>query len=115
MRRSGCSTSSIEGPTDVWPTLRQMITSRQQVVMLADNDAGNSHWYHRTYEGILQETPYTFETPDVADRPGQLEGELRPNRGDVTGSMFLMNHWSPLDGAAAARPRDVGAGQRARA
>ena len=83
------------GPTDEWPTLRQMIRSRQQVVMLADNDAGSYDWYHRTYQGILQETPYTFATPDLLTDPANWEASCGPNRGDVTGSMFLMNHWSP--------------------
>lgn len=83
------------GPTDEWPTLRQMIRSRQQVVMLADNDAGNFDWYHRTYQGILQETPYTFPNQNQLTDPANWEQSCGPNRGDVTGSMFLMNHWSP--------------------
>ena len=62
MRRSGLIDFVYEGPTDAWPTLRKMIRNRQQVVMLADNDAGDYPWYHRTYQGILQETPYTFRT-----------------------------------------------------
>lgn len=63
--------------------------------MLADNDAGGYDWYHRTYQGILQETPYTFPNPNQLTDPANWEQSCGPNRGDVTGSMFLMNHWSP--------------------
>ena len=95
MRRSGLLDFVYRGPTDRWPTLRQMIRSKQQVVMLADNDAGNYDWYHRTYQGLLQETPYTFPMPDELTDPANWKASCGPNRGDVTGSMFLMNHWSP--------------------
>jgi hypothetical protein len=95
MKRSRLLDFVYRGPTDVWPTLRQMIRSRQQIVMLADNDAGNYDWYHRTYQGILQETPYTFETTGQLTDSRNWEASCGPNRGDVTGSMFLMNHWSP--------------------
>ncbi|MCB0875738.1 MAG: hypothetical protein KDB46_06020 [Solirubrobacterales bacterium] len=94
-RRSGLIDFVYRGPTDVWPTPRQMIRSRQQVVMLADNDAGSFDWYHRTYQGILQETPYTFPQPSDLIDPANWKASCGPNRGDVTGSMFLMNHWSP--------------------
>ena len=95
MDRSGLLDFVYRGPTDQWPTLRQMIKSKQQIVMLADNDAGNYDWYHRTYQGILQETPYTFSTPDKLTDPANWEASCGPNRGEVSGSMFLMNHWSP--------------------
>jgi hypothetical protein len=95
MKRSGLLDFVYHGPTDEWPTLRQMIKSKQNVVMLADNDAGNYDWYHRTYQGILQETPYTFDDPEKIINPANWETSCGPNRGDVTGSMFLMNHWSP--------------------
>jgi len=95
MKRSDLIDLVYRGPTDEWPTLRQMIRSRQQVVMLADNDAGDFDWYHRTYQGILQETPYTFPDPDLLTDPANWKASCGPNRGEVTGSMFLMNHWSP--------------------
>jgi len=95
MRRSKLIDFVYRGPTDEWPTLRQMIRTRQQVVMLADNDAGSYDWYHRTYQGILQETPYTFDHVEELTDPSNWKASCGPNRGDVTGSMFLMNHWSP--------------------
>jgi hypothetical protein len=95
VKRSGLYDFVYKGPTDEWPTLRQMIRSQQQVVMLADNDAGNVPWYHRTYQGILQETPYNFPNSHQLTQPSNWQASCGPNRGDVTGSMFLMNHWSP--------------------
>jgi hypothetical protein len=82
------------GPT--WPTLREMIRKHQRVVMLAERDAGSVRWYHEAYaEGILQETPYTWPAPANLTDPAQWEASCRPNRGGTTGSLFLMNHWSP--------------------
>jgi hypothetical protein len=115
MKRSRLIDFVYRGPTDSWPTLRRMIRSRQQIVMLADNDAGNFDWYHRTYQGILQETPYTFPDPDQLTKPANWKASCGPNRGDVTGSMFLMNHWSPptapakpdLEASAAVNARSV--------
>jgi len=83
------------GSTDQWMTPREMIAADQQVVMLADHNGGTIPWYHKTYDGILQETPYTFETPDLLWKASNWKQSCGPNRGDVTGSMFLMNHWSP--------------------
>ncbi len=84
-----------EGPTDDWPTLRQMISAKQQVVVLADNRGGGISWYHHTYAGIMQETPYSFDPPSELWNAKNWRKSCGPNRGDVTGSLFLMNHWSP--------------------
>ncbi len=79
-----------------WPTLRRMIKTRQQVVMLADRDAkGDPPWYHPAYEGILQETPFTFRRPRELIDPASWPASCQPDRGGTSGSLFLMNHWSP--------------------
>jgi hypothetical protein len=96
VRRSGLRRHVYRGrPGPRWPTLRQMIRSRRQVVMLAERDSGTVPWYHEAYSGIVQETPYTFATPELLTDPAQWEASCRPNRGGTTGSLFLMNHWSP--------------------
>jgi hypothetical protein len=82
-------------PGPAWPTLRRMIAGRRQVVMLAERDAGNVPWYHEAYDGILQETPYTWPQPSLLTDPAGWAESCRPNRGGVTGSLFLLNHWSP--------------------
>jgi hypothetical protein len=115
MKRSHLLDFVYRGPTDEWPTLRRMIRSKQNVVMLADNDADDLPWYHRTYQGLLQETPYSFDNPSKITDPAKWEASCGPNRGDVTGSMFLMNHWSPstppatpdLEASAAVNARSV--------
>jgi hypothetical protein len=83
-----------------WPTLAQMISSKQQVVMLAESSKVTGIPYFRSaYEGILQETPYTWPTRDEITKKSLLDASCRPNRGGTTGSLFLMNHWFPATGA----------------
>ena len=96
VRRSGLSRYVYRGkPGPRWPTLRRMIARRQQVVLLAESDVKGVPWYHPAYDGILQETPYTW--PDVRQLtdPGQLKASCVANRGGDRGSLFLLNHWSP--------------------
>jgi hypothetical protein len=102
-------------PGPVWPTLRRMIATRQQVVVLAEHDTGRVPWYHRAYDGILQETPYTFATPNLLIDPVNWPSSCRPNRGGTNGSLFLINHWSPAtpppvpdpDASAAVNAKEV--------
>jgi hypothetical protein len=68
-----------------WPTLREMIDTRQRVLVLLESDRKHVPWLHPAYEGMLQETPYHFTQPS--------EMSCSPNRGGVSGSLFLMNNW----------------------
>jgi len=96
VRRSGLRHNVYRGRTGPsWPTLRQMIRRHGQVVMLAEHDSGAVRWYHEAYQGILQETAYTWTTPDLLTTPANWPATCAPNRGGTTGSLFLMNHWSP--------------------
>ncbi len=97
MRASGLTRSVYRGGTRRWPTLRRMIRTRQQVVVLAERHGGGHRapWYRSAYDGILQETPYTFKTPDRLTDPANLAASCAPNRGGTEGRLFLMNHWSP--------------------
>jgi len=98
------------GSTDRYPTLGQMIADDQRVVMLAEGHYGNASdyqvpWYHRAYDGPMQETPYNFlnDEDGTALTPGQgmdqltgpdtVDSTCRANRGGSTGALFLMNHW----------------------
>lgn len=67
-----------------WPTLREMITSDQRVVVFGENDTGGVPWYHPAFETI-RETPYTFRTPQ--------DFSCRPNRGGTAGPLFQISHW----------------------
>ena len=70
--------------TPPFPTLREMIDSDQRLVVFGENDTSGVAWYHPAFETI-QETPYTFHTPE--------EFSCRPNRGGTTGPLFQINHW----------------------
>jgi hypothetical protein len=78
-----------------WPTLRKLIRQRRQVVMLSQGDTGPFRWYHNAYAGLLQETPYNWNTPNLLTDPARWPASCVPNRGATTGNLFLMNHWSP--------------------
>jgi hypothetical protein len=95
MKTSGLARYAYRGSTRHWPTLARMIASRQQVVVLAENHAGHAPWYHLAYDGILQETPYTWDQAPLITDAANWRASCVPNRGDRTGSLFLMNHWSP--------------------
>lgn len=96
MEESGLGEYVYRGqPGPRWPKLRRMITSHQQVVVLAEHDAGAVPWYHLAYDGIVQETPYTFNPPELLINPVNWPSSCQPNRGGTTGSLFLINHWSP--------------------
>jgi uncharacterized repeat protein (TIGR01451 family) len=112
VEESGLIDFTYRGPTDEWPTLQQMIDSGQRVVFLAEQQAAGVDWYHRAYDGPLQETDYSFnrlpskwesddplpETPvyagvDKLTDPDLLARSCDPFRGGTTGGLFLMNHW----------------------
>jgi hypothetical protein len=81
------------GSATRWPTLATMIARDQRVVMLAENDSGTVPWYHVGYDGVLQETPYSWPTTaDLTDR-ANLPASCRPFRGGTRGRLFLLNHW----------------------
>jgi hypothetical protein len=67
-----------------WPTLREMIDSRQRVVVFTESGRPGVPWIHPAFEG-MQETPYSFHSPS--------ELSCVPNRGGTSGSLFLMNNW----------------------
>jgi hypothetical protein len=94
--RSGLDRYAYRGaPGPTWPTLRQMIASHRQVVVLTEHRADGVPWIHLDYDGIVQETPYTWATPSLLTDPANQAASCVPNRGGTTGSLFLLNHWSP--------------------
>ena len=78
-----------------WPRLRKLIRLRRQVVMLSQGDTGPFRWYHNGYAGLLQETPYNWNTPNLLIDQSLWPASCQANRGGTTGDLFLMNHWSP--------------------
>ncbi len=79
-----------------WPTLRKMIASDQRVVVFAENNSAGVPWYHQAYDSI-QETPYKFHKPE--------DFSCRPNRGNKSCSLFLINHW--IETAPAPKPSNA--------
>ena len=79
-----------------WPTLRDMIDTRQRVLVLTESGRPGVAWIHPAFE-VMQETPYHFE------RPSELS--CAPNRGGTAGSLFLMNNW--IDTTPAPRPSNA--------
>lgn len=82
-------------PGPKWPKLRKMIRRSEQVVLLAERQSAPVPWYHQAYSGILQETPYNWPALSQLTDPSNWPESCRPFRGGTTGSLFLMNHWSP--------------------
>jgi hypothetical protein len=76
-----------------WPTLRELIDSRQRVLVLTESGAPGIPWIHPAFE-VMQETPYRFKLPS--------EMVCAPNRGGTSGSLFLMNNW--IDTTPAPKP-----------
>ena len=73
------------GPApEQWPTLRTLIESNQRLIVFIESGTPGVHVADADGGG-MQETPYTFKTPE--------EFSCKPNRGGTTGSLFLINNW----------------------
>jgi hypothetical protein len=73
-----------EGTTAKWPTLHELISRNQRLIVFAESGRPGLAWLHPAFEAF-QETPYTFRTA--------AEMTCRPNRGGTAGSLFQVNHW----------------------
>ena len=96
---AGLGRFAYRGPTAPgrWPTLRQMIDSGQRVVFLAEEHAGAAPWYHLAYDGITEETPYSYSKAEQLTSPPALPASCRANRGGDGAPLFLVNHWITTD------------------
>jgi len=94
---SGLETLVYKGPTGPpWPTLREMIDTRQRVLVTIESGRTGVPWIHPAFE-LMQETPYSFKRPDALT--------CVPNRGGTTGGLFLMNNW--VDTTPTPRPSNA--------
>lgn len=95
--QTGLADRVYRGPvTGPWPTLGEMIEQQQQVLIVAENDAGDVPWFHPAFE-VFQETPYDVRA--VADF------SCKPWRGGTHGTLFQFNHW--ITRVPAPRPSDA--------
>jgi hypothetical protein len=83
-------------PGPPWPTLREMIDTRQRVLVLTESGRPGVPWIHPAF-AVMQETPYHFRQPS--------ELSCVPNRGGTAGSLFLMNNW--IDTTPAPKPSNA--------
>ena len=83
-------------PRPPWPTLREMIDTRERVLVLTESGRPGIAWIHPAFE-VMQETPYHFKEPS--------ELSCAPNRGGTQGSLFLMNNW--IDTTPAPKPSNA--------
>lgn len=97
-------TRSVDDPL---PTLGEMVESGGRVLMLAENDDGGGTipWYHLAYDGLVQETPFSFSKPGQLIDESRLPASCEPNRGPADAPLFLVNHW--IDTSPAPRPSNA--------
>jgi hypothetical protein len=95
-QQSGLQNLVFTGSTIPWPTLRELITSGQRVVVFIESGRPDVPWLRAAFEHF-QETPYSFHKPE--------ELSCRPNRGGNTGALFLVNHW--IETTPAPRPSNA--------
>ena len=106
--RTGLIDQVYEGPVGApWPALQEMIDSGGRVLVMAENEPGGTAlpWYHPAYDGLVQETPYSFKRPALLTDPAELTASCEPNRGAPDSSLFLINHW--IDTSPAPKPSNA--------
>jgi hypothetical protein len=81
---SGLAEMVYTGPAPPWPTLGELIDSGERVIVFIESGHPGVPWLRPTI-GNIQETPYSFYTPE--------EFSCAPNRGGTNGSLFQINHW----------------------
>ncbi len=87
------------------PTLGEMISSGNRVVLMAENEAGVEPWYRDGYGDVLQETPFRFKQVAELTDPKKLAKACRQNRGSSDNPLFLLNHW--IDTSPAPKPSNA--------
>ena len=71
-------------PGETPPTLRTMITTGRQLVVMSENHGGEVSWMPAAY-AVTEETPYDFSSPS--------QFTCAPHRGTAGNPFFLLNHW----------------------
>lgn len=81
---SGLQKLVFVGMAPPWPTLRELIESGQRAIVFIESGNAGVPWLRPTL-GNIQETPYTFYSPD--------QFSCEPGRGGTQGALFQVNHW----------------------
>jgi hypothetical protein len=69
------------------PTLRELIEAKTNVLVMAERHGGGAPWYHKAWEGLLQDTTYK------AGSPSELDCGTDRMRGTRGSPLLLANHW----------------------
>ncbi|MEJ5254805.1 MAG: hypothetical protein WHS89_05590 [Acidimicrobiales bacterium] len=75
-------------PDQPLPTLRQLIETRQNILLFEENSGPPPPWNVQGY-GLWQDTPYTFADPS--------DFSCAHNRGPSDAPLFQINHWITND------------------
>ncbi|HEY8000634.1 MAG TPA: hypothetical protein VID76_01780 [Solirubrobacterales bacterium] len=108
VRKSGLIDFVYTGPLEPpLPTLQEIIDTGGRAIMLSENKDGGAAvpWYHRAYDSLLQETPYSFKTVGELTKPSKLTASCVANRGPADAPLFLVNHW--VDTSPAPKPSNA--------
>ena len=73
-----------QGAADPWPTLRELISSGQRLIVFTDNEGGAFSWYLDVW-AFAWETPFSFATP--------ADFTCMKNRGNMANRLFILNHF----------------------
>jgi hypothetical protein len=88
-------------PGEQLPTLREMIESGKNLLVLVENEGGAAPWYIPAWEGALADTPFDFDTVD--------DFTCDPYRGRARSALLLTNHWLATDPATAENAAEANA------
>jgi hypothetical protein len=83
--------------TGDWATLGELVRDDRRLVVLAEHEAGAAPWYRLAYDGVTEETPFSFGAVDQLIGPDALAASCRANRGRAGSPLFLVNHWITTD------------------
>jgi hypothetical protein len=83
--------------TGDWATLGELVRDDRRLVFLAENEAGGAPWYQLAYDGLTEETPYSFGSVDQLVDPDELAASCQANRGRDGSPLLLVNHWITTD------------------
>jgi hypothetical protein len=83
------------------PTLGQLVSSNQRLLVFAEQDGGVPPWYMPAFEWF-QDTPFAASTPE--------ELSCTRDRGEPDSPLFLVNHWISALPPSPSRNREVGDG-----
>ena len=72
-------------PSQPLPTLRDLIESRHNIVVMSENSGQPPAWNIDAYQQLVQDTPFTFAQPS--------DFNCNTNRGPATAALFQINHW----------------------